>query len=132
MKDKMFKNKRGILYEEVIFFILNLVFFVILTVFIVSSSHSRPLYEQAYAKQIAFMIDEAKPDMSIYIDMEKPLERFGREDPIKVVKLDKEENRVIVNFGSSGGHYFYYFTNLTLSLERDHKYLVIKVGKNEE
>jgi len=69
LKNKM--NKRGdeIVMEQAIFIILNLIFFLTLLYFVYNSSSGSFVNEQYYAKQIALMIDEAKPGTVISIDV---------------------------------------------------------------
>ena len=64
-------KKRGqILAENVIFIVLNLIFLAILVLFIYSKSGSEAILEEKYAKQIALIIDSAKPGMNISLNME--------------------------------------------------------------
>ena len=128
------KRKAMLTYPEIIFLVLNLAFFSVLIVFVGGSVNGRPVYEQAYAKEIAFIIDEAKPDMEIFLNMGESLEEFEKDKPLDAVSLDKDKNKVIVNFGSSGGKSFQYFTNSNLELDQKisstnkyNKYLVIRV-----
>jgi len=66
------KNKRGeILVENVLFIILNVIFISILIFFLFKQSSGAALLEQTYSKQIALMIDSAKPAMEIKLNMEK-------------------------------------------------------------
>ena len=94
--------------EEIIFIVLNLAFFVIILLFIINNSNGRPVYEQAYAKQIALLIDEAKPGTIIFINMEDAVKIAGnkvsRENMIKLVG-----NSVRVQLGLSGGRTFDFF-----------------------
>ena len=130
-------NKRGILMEEVIFFLLNAVFFVILLIFISGNTNGRAVYEQAYAKQIAFMIDEAKPDMSIYISMDDALKiaekskiDTSKEEQLKKLVIIEEVNKkVVVDLGSGGGYSFDYFTDAKVSGKFQGIYFVIEVTK---
>ena len=63
-------NKRGnVPLEEVIFVLVNLVFFSMLFFFVYNTSHSIFLTERLYAKEIALSIDSAKPGTQINIDI---------------------------------------------------------------
>ena len=63
-------KKRGqILVENIVFIILNLVFLTILILFIFSKSGSEANLEEKYSKQIALIIDSAKPGMTIHLNM---------------------------------------------------------------
>ena len=70
----MFKKrgkKGAILMENVIFIILNILFITILILFLLRQGQGAVLLEQSYAKQIALLIDSAKPEMTIILDMTK-------------------------------------------------------------
>ena len=62
-------KKATILVENTIFTILNLAFLSILILFILNQGNQDNLLEERYAKQIAFIIDSAKPGMEIQLDM---------------------------------------------------------------
>jgi len=65
-------NKHGdILIENVIFIILNIIFVSILILFLFKQGSGAGLLEQTYSKQIALMIDSAKPAMEIKLNIEK-------------------------------------------------------------
>ena len=75
------KNKRAnILTENLIFIILNLVFLSILILFLFSKMGSAAVLEERYSKEIALLIDSAKPGMTISLNME---------DAIKIAKKEK-------------------------------------------
>ena len=61
---KLVKDKRGkmtFLTGVVMFIILNVVFFTVLFLFLGIKGTGSGIYEQIYAKQIALLIDQAKP-----------------------------------------------------------------------
>ena len=65
-------KKRGtILVENVIFIILNLLFLIILILFIAKQGSGAIIVEQSYAKQIALLIDSAKPISIIELNMDQ-------------------------------------------------------------
>lgn len=124
-------TKGNIIIENVIFLILNLVFFGIMIAFISSNSYGRPVYEQAYAKQIALMIDEAKPEMTISLDMREVVDKYKRKVS-DIVELDNEDRRITIRLGDRGGRSFDYFTDAKVSFEQQGKYnLIIKVEGKE-
>ena len=66
------KSERGeILVENVLFIVLNIIFISILILFLFKQGSGAVLLEQTYSKQIALMIDSAKPVMEIKLNMEK-------------------------------------------------------------
>jgi len=111
----MFKNKRGLLPEEIIFLLLNLVFFVVMLLFIINSTNGKAVYEQAYAKQIALLIDEAKPDTTILLDMQNALKLYGNKDRREMVKIIG--SGVKVTLGVSGGRVYNFFSSANVKAE---------------
>jgi hypothetical protein len=105
------KNKRGeILVENVIFIALNLIFLTILILFLFSKMGSSAVLEEKYAKQIALIIDSAKPTMEINLNMQdaiKKAEKEKFEEPI--VKITN--NIVTVKLRKEGAGYLYSFFN---------------------
>ncbi|GAJ19854.1 unnamed protein product, partial [marine sediment metagenome] len=61
--------------ENIIFIVLNLIFLIILIVFLVSRMGSNSVLEEKYAKQIAMIIDSAKPAMEIHLNMEDAINK---------------------------------------------------------
>lgn len=124
-------NKRGIIYEEIIFLVLNLVFFAVLLVFISQSSEGKLIYEQAYAKQIALFIDEAKPEMEISLDIGDAIKiaEKNKIDVKEIIKIDNEKKKVEVKLGSVGGYSYAYFSQEVVSSEIKENKIIIKVTK---
>ena len=125
-------GKRGIhlVGEEIVFYILNAVFFIVLLVFIFNSVHGRPVYEQAYAKQVAFLIDQAKPGTEIILDVSDicneykiPLinidyvKRTYTKPILDAFKVDDSSKKVIVKFGTMGGYGMPYFSNVKIEFD---------------
>jgi len=121
------KRAATIPLETVIFIVLNLIVFLLLLVFVRNSANGALVYEQAYSKQIALFIDEAKPEMSLMINMEKALEIAKDKNPEDIVKIDETGNRVIVSLGSSGGYSYQYFTNYAVEKNFNGIYLFLKI-----
>ena len=112
LKNKM--NKRGdeIVMEQDIFIILNLIFFLTLLYFVYNSSSGSFVNEQYYAKQIALMIDEAKPGTVISIDVTDGYNlvkknKFDEKNMIKITDKD-----VLVRLSSSRIYQFPYFNKV--------------------
>lgn len=113
------KGKKGdgtILVENIIYLILNLLFFAILIVFLIKQSSGAALLEQTYSKKIALLIDQAKPGMIIKLNLEKAL---------KVAKQDKltpqeiliiEGNFVKVTLEDGGGQEYHFFNDLDVKV----------------
>ena len=67
---KRLNKKANILTENIIFIVLNLLFITILILFLFSKMGSAAVLEEKYAKQIALIIDSAKPFTEISLNME--------------------------------------------------------------
>jgi hypothetical protein len=109
------KKKGTILVENIVFIILNLLFLSILVLFLVRQGSGAILLEQTYSKQIAMVIDSAKPDMIIKMDMykgKKLAEKNGLDfnDAVKI-----EENTVIVKLSKKGGYSYSFFNDVDVS-----------------
>lgn len=101
-------NKRGttLLVENIIFIILNLVFIAILIFFLISRSGSAAVLEEKYAKELALVIDSAKPNMMITLGMADAINEgknaLGENNIDKIVSIDK--NVVTVKLRENGGY----------------------------
>ncbi len=131
MKNK--KAETGIL-ETIIFIILNLVFCAAILIFVHNASSQSFIYEQAYAKQIALIIDNARADSIIMIDISE-LKKISdkNQKPVEdVFSVDKNNNKVKVNLNKKGGYSYNYFSNYNVEFKVNGKYLsVIITNKNE-
>lgn len=108
------KKKGTVLVENIIFIVLNLLFLTILIFFIVSKVGGAAVLEEKYAKQIALIIDSAKPGMEIHLNMEDAIgkakdEKFGE----KIVSIDG--NIVTVKLREKGGYSYSFFNDVGVS-----------------
>lgn len=132
----MINNKRaeeGILMT-VIFIILNLIFFFIILIFAYNSGTQTFIYEQAYAKQIALIVDNAKPDMIVMVNIDeiaKVAEKNNR-DLTKVFSVDKNLNQIRVNLGKSGGYSYSYFSDVDVQLNVNENWLSVSIISKEK
>ena len=117
----MFREKRAEtaspVIENVIFIVLNIMFFAIMILFVVKSTGSAAVYEQAYAKEAALIIDSAKPSMVILMNIEDAL-KIAKSNSIKeedIVRIDSAEKRIILKFSSKGAYSFQYFNDNEVS-----------------
>jgi hypothetical protein len=130
------KNKGEILVENVIFIILNLIFLSILVIFILKQSSGAVMLEDSYAKQIALLIDSAKPQNSevvIQLDM-------GDGSKIDKTWFAQNFNRVLnvegsvvnVKLSEKGGSSYSFFNDVAVSTEvgPTGQALIIIRGKN--
>lgn len=113
-------KKRGtILVENIIFIILNLLFLSVLVLFLIKQGSGVIVLEEAYSKQIAMVVDSAKPVMLIKIDMEKgkKIAEDNGMDFNEAVKID--ENIVRVKLNDKGGYSYAFFNNVDVSAYAD-------------
>jgi hypothetical protein len=106
------KSKQArLLVGNIIFIVLNLIYLVILVVFLLRYSSDLSLLESSYAKEIALVIDSAKPGMSIFLSMEDAFEGAKEEgvDPSEIIRINK--NRVTVKLSRESKGYSYSFFN---------------------
>ncbi|MEM3091368.1 MAG: hypothetical protein QXX55_02050 [Candidatus Pacearchaeota archaeon] len=123
------ENKKGeeIIYPKLIFIILNLIFISFLIFFVYKSSSGALVYEQAYAKQIALIIDSSKPETNITINFEEAL-KLAQENGIRKEDIiRKTGNEIIVSFSNKGGYKFRYFTKNKVDFDVEGNNLIIKI-----
>ena len=109
----MIKNKRGdILIGDVIFLVLNLIFLSILIIFVISKTNDASRLEEQYAKQIALIIDSAKPGMTIHLDMKDAVKKAINENQnlAKMVRIDG--NIVTVKLKDKGEYSYSFFNDV--------------------
>lgn len=108
------KKRGNILIENVVFIVLTLIFLTILTLFLFSRMGGAAILEEKYAKQIALLIDSAKPKMIIALTMKDAFEKAEKEnfDFSKVVVI--QENVVTVRLKEGIGYSYSFFNNIKI------------------
>lgn len=118
-----FFNKRGldVGMETVIFIVLNLFFFLSLLYFVSNSANGAFIYEQAYAKEIALLIDNAKPDSTIYVSLDNiiPVAAKNSVKPSEIIRIDSANKRVIVSLTGKRGYSMQYFSDYNVNIVSD-------------
>lgn len=110
-------NNRGvILVENIVFIILNLIFLTILVLFIARQGEGAVILEESYAKEIALLIDSAKPGMVMQLDMEDAREVAEKNgiDFDKIVK--REKNIITVKLTKDSGYSYSFFNDVDVSV----------------
>jgi hypothetical protein len=109
-------KKRGtILVENIVFIILNILFLSVLVIFLIKQGSGAIVLEQAYSKQIAMLVDSAKPVMIIKLDMEKG-RKLAEEKGIdfnNAVKITG--NTVKVRLSERGGYTYSFFNDVRVT-----------------
>ncbi len=124
------------LVEEVIFIILNFVFFGALAFFVINSASGAFVYEQIYAKEVALLIDSSEIGTTIRFDVSEGYEiasdkGFNSENMVKI-----ENGEVVFQLSGSRGYSMGYFNDVViedLSYEviGEKVYLNFRVVENE-
>ena len=98
--------------------------------FVNSSGNRDFVYEQIYAKEIALIIDNAKPDMAILFDVSELIEiaKENRKDVSEIIKLDKEDNIVWVSLKGDRGYSYKYFSGSDVEFKLQGNDLSINIG----
>ncbi len=114
------KNKGQILTEQVIFIVLNIFFLAILILFIFRQSSGGILLEQSYAKQIALLIDSARPLSEVIIKLDmgdgmKVDKKWFAENFARVLSIDGDV--VTVKLSEKGGYSYSFFNDVDVSSE---------------
>jgi len=124
------RGKKGLLYGAVIFILLVLVFFVAMFVFVGMVGEGTNIKEQAYAKQIALLIDQAKPGTTLEINVAEFYKEAEKNKVEKLVYFKYDENKVVVRLDQGKGYSYGYFTKLdsaSVDLDETNKILKIKI-----
>jgi hypothetical protein len=111
----MFK-KRGksgkLLMENLIFIILNVLFLAILILFLLRQGQGAAFLEQSYSKQIALLIDSAKPGMTIIMDMSKGKD-LAEKNGIQFKDIVRiRDNIVTVKLTENSGYSYSFFNDV--------------------
>lgn len=132
IKRRLILNKKAdqILGEQTVFIILNLIYFVALLFFVIRGGSDSSKVEQVYAKEISLAIDKAKPGTNISWDISE-LYKIAKKNEYSglVVRIDNNENKVIVNSITGVGYQYYFFSNSNVlwNLDKENERLYLKV-----
>lgn len=109
------KNKKGnILIENILFLILNLIFLSILILFVISKSGNIADMEEKQAKQIAMIINNAKPGMEFQINMKAEKEKAEKEKYTGNL-IFIQDNIVTVKLREKGGYSYSFFNDVEIT-----------------
>jgi len=114
----MDKKGEALVYPLVIFVVLNIIFITLLMLFVFKSSTGALIYEQTYAKELALLIDGAKPGMEINFNFEKGFE-IAEKNKLSSESIENlvtfKDYQVTVKLSNSGGYSFNYFSDYDVS-----------------
>lgn len=100
------------LKDTVLFLILNLAYFSILLLFLLKQGNGAISLEQAYAKNIAILIDAAKPVMEMTLSMEQAFDLAEKNGIKKEEIVTIKDNVVTVKLSPDGGYSYSFFNNV--------------------
>jgi len=134
------RGKKGdLLAGDIIFLVLNLVFLSILIIFVLSKTNDASILEEKYAKEIALIIDSAKPGMIIHLNMEDAIEKAAENNQniANIVKIDNDNNIVMVKLKDKGSYSYSFFNEVDASAYLDtepnmQEYVLTINEKNDE
>jgi hypothetical protein len=119
MIKKRVSKRANILVENIVFIVLNLIFLSILILFLISRMGSAAVLEEKYSKQIALMIDSAKPGMIIHLNMEDAIDKAEKEKyNIKNIVVISD-NLVTVKLREKTGYSYSFFNNIDVTAHLD-------------
>ncbi len=122
-------KKADILHENIIFIILNVVFFSVMLIFIYLQGSSVHLSEEETAKQIALLIDASRPETIIEINL-KDLFLESEKNGInkeKVVEINGDKNLVVVRASGNSFYEYSYFNDVHVLNSISGDYLVLEI-----
>ena len=117
---KKIDKKGQMLYEQIIFLVLNIFIFSALLFFIWRSASDTSVGEEIMAKKLALILDGMRPGMEVnmtLVDFYKIMEKNNfKEFPIKI-----ENNLVTVKATAGAGYSFRFFSDLNpvISINRN-------------
>ena len=129
-------NKKGdLLIENIVFIVLNVMFLAILVLFLLKQGQGAVLMEDAYSKQIALLIDSARPGTIMKLNMEKGYE-ISQENGVSFDEVVSfRNNYVYVKLTDKGGDRYHYFSDVEVNAYPDSSnpgiYVITVSEKNE-
>ncbi|MBI5803474.1 hypothetical protein HY448_02200 [Candidatus Pacearchaeota archaeon] len=111
--------KGQILAENVVFIILNLIFLTILMLFVFSKMGGEAQLEEKYSKQIALMIDSARPGTMIHLNMEDAFEKAKQNGVNYEDVVSISDNLVNVKLREKTSQSYSFFNDVKVTYEFD-------------
>ncbi|MCK9595596.1 hypothetical protein M0R19_00195 [Candidatus Pacearchaeota archaeon] len=125
------KKRGSLLVENVIFIVLNLIFITILAFFIFRQGNGAIVLEQSYAKNIALLIDSAKPVTEMKLNMEDAMTLAEKNGVSREEIVTRNGNIITVKLSKQGGYQYSFFSNVDVSIYPDvipEKNYIIKIN----
>ena len=115
----MKKKKGQMVVSNVIFIVLNLLFLSILTLFIYKQGNGAIVLEQSYAKNIALLIDSAKPITEMKLNMKDAFELAEKNGISREEIVTINENLITVKLTENSGYDYSFFNNVDVTVYPD-------------
>ena len=132
MRYNFFRNKKGEdpgVFSSVLFIVLNIFFFLAMLIFIYRASSGAMIYEQAYAKEIALLLDESKANTTFVVDITEGVQIADKNKKTSgLINIDNLNKEVDVSLIEGDGYRFNYFSAYNVSYRVNKNYLIISVG----
>ncbi len=110
------RKKGEILVENIVFLVLNLVFLTILLIFLLKQGSGAMILEDSYSKEIALLIDSARPRMVIHVNFEDAKEVSDKNGILFSEVLKIEDNYVKVKLSEKGGEEYHFFNDINVTV----------------
>jgi hypothetical protein len=131
---KLNKRAGDLALPVIIFLVLNIAFFLMMTLFVQRVSSDAMVYEETYAKKIGLILNRIEPGMGINInvtDLALVAQKNGMtEEDLKkmLITIDSEKGNVIVKAKKEGGFSFNFFSIVDLE---ESEVLISRTEKGE-
>jgi len=123
-------KKANTLMENLVYILLVVVFVSIMYFSITRAGSQAGFYEQIYAKQIALIVDKAKPGIDMELDTFE-MQRIARKNNFNgnIVSIDNNENKVVVKLIDGKGYSYKFFNDVDVAwnLDREKRKLYLNV-----
>lgn len=123
-------NKKGqILQENIIFIVLNVVFFSVMILFVYLQSSSVHIKEEESAKQIALLIDASRINTTIQVNLGDFFNGAVKNgiSKEKSIKIDNDNNLVIARGSEKSFYEYSYFNNVYILYDIEGDYIVLEI-----
>ena len=118
MKLNFLMNKRAeaILYDNIIFAFLFLLFFMLMFYFITEYQDGATYWEDFYAKEISSLINRAEPGMDLAIDVSEIaiIAIKNGKNYREIISVDNINNRISVSVRKGAGTSFNFFNDVDI------------------
>lgn len=126
------QKKGEILVETIIFVILNLIFISILILFLFRQGEGAVMLERSNAKEIALLIDAAKPEMTLKLNMKNEFELAEKNGVDKNEIVSIKDNIVQIKLSEKSGYSYSFFNDVDASAYPDQvsdNFYIIKINE---